>query len=271
MNHITDIEVTTALAAIRGGDDEALAAFVERYDTVLAGIAWKAPMDDKDDAKSIATLALIEALRETDAAQFETHPAATLYMIVKNATLDGAREDRTVTIPHMTSFRYAAVMKSHGGDLRSAYATVAAGGAGIAPAAFLAAHAATYAHADRESLSMTPADDDHQAFQLAVEDNVAAIDDHDLVHRHLFPLIDDPNTRDLDIVKLMYGFPQIAGEIVDALADAGFQPGDTLSAEETAEVLKTPGLGARTVFRRRHAALAVMREYLERDTANENN
>lgn len=268
MHRFTDDEIAAYLEAIQSGDEDALEQLYSAYAPTLDGIARKAPAPDFEDARSAASLAFLEAVRELPADTVRV--AAALYRRVRGAVYCEALEDRPISVPGRTAARYVALMLKHNNDMHAAYADCAAGNADMDPATFLAAHVANYAHLDRESIGPAPeaGEDAHPAFQIAVEDDTERVDTHDLVHNHLLPLCDEA-THEGVIVRLVYGFTDVSDAIIARMEAAGFQPGDTLTDVEAAEVLATPGLGSRTLGKRRRAALARMREYLEQDTDNE--
>lgn len=268
MHKFTDAEIAAYLEDIQAGDGSALERLYAAYTPVLDAIARKAPAPEMEDARSMASVAFMEAVRDLPA---DTDRVSTaLYLRVKNATTGAALEDRTVTLPGRTAGRYVAILKAHDGDTSAAYAACAAGQESMDATTFLAAHVANYAHVDRESIGPAPesGEDVPAVFQMAVEDDIESVDTHDLVHNHLLPLCDDAAHEGV-IVRLAYGFTDVSDAVADRLAEAGFQPGDILTDIESSEVLATPGLGSRTVGKRRRAALARMREYLECDAVNE--
>lgn len=260
--------ISSSLADIHAGVGGAEGDLFNLYSPVLASIARRIPASDTEEAESIVNSAFVEAIRELNPPPAENADRI-LYRRIRQRAHDEALEDRSVSVPAGTMKVYLAILARHGGDFHAAYEAARSGSETLSGATFLAAHVANYSNTDRESIYGGPtSDDEPSVFHAVAEDDIDALDTHDLVHGHLLPLCDEEAHEDV-VVRLAYGFPQVSDRVVKLLEDSGFQPGDVLSDVEVSEVLHISGLGSRTVGKRRRAALAKMRAYLAEDEARE--
>lgn len=283
---LTPDEVSTALLAIQGGDQEALSAFYTRYAPVLSRMTYRLAGGHLDEeVLSIGNAAFMEEVYSVSphAEQADT----LLYVAIRGRMQAEMTMRSTVYAPIGTVRRYWTIRNKYDTEagtvlngrqsrsyeqcFRDAYEACRRREERMEADVFLAVHRALYSNEDRLSLGTVDGDgvrDEYSGASNVVDvgsvDAIDTVDTYTLVHRHLLPLL-DPKQHEDTIVKLGYGITQLSPAVIDKLAEAGFQPGAVLSDVEMTEVLRIDGMGARTVGRRRRAALAKMRAYLEHD------
>lgn len=233
--------------------ESALETLTAAFMPAIEKAARSAKVLDDDDALGTVLAEFLAAVRRYDLTS-DVPFSATISVILHRAVSDTDRTSDTITVRENVAARYWRLMHKHAFDVLAAYIECRDTSNGFDPVTFLAVHNALRVKS-LEALAAPLSDDDplqaaaHATHTPSAE---AWIVTADLV-RWLFEQV---GTREETILRLRYGFCDLATENLLYASEKGLHVGDVLSDVQIAEVT---GWARSTVSRLGNAALAEMR------------